>query len=436
VLGNYRSIPTDCPQRDERQGWLGDRGEESRGETYMFDNAALYSKWLQDMADAQAPVGSVPDVCPSYYPLYKDDVTWPSTTVLIPATLYRQFGDSQIIASHYESAGRWMNYMFQFITNNIISRDVYGDWCVPPEDPTLIHSNDPNRETDKALLASSYFYYDLRLMQGYAKLLGKTEDAEHCTALAETLKTAFNEKFLNREKGQYDNGTQTSCVLPLAFGLVPEDQIERVFAHLVSRINEESKGHIGTGIIGGQFLNRVLADHGRGDLVYRMATQRDYPGWGYMIEHNATTIWELWTGNTADPVMNSGNHVMLVGDLVIWLYEYLAGIAPDSEQPGFKHIIMRPQPTGDLSFVRATHRSPYGLIRSEWQKKGGSFDWRVTVPANTMATVWVPGEGAESVTESGKPIANAPGVEFLKIEKDRVVVQVGSGEYRFASNPK
>jgi alpha-L-rhamnosidase len=433
VRGNYRSIPTDCPQRDERQGWLGDRCAESKGEMYLFDTAALHAKWLQDMADAQKDSGSVPDVCPAYWPIYSDNVTWPSSTVVIPGTLRELFADYGVIASHYPSAKKWMDYMSGFITNGIIARDSYGDWCVPPEDPKLIHSNDPKRRTDKALLATAYLYHDARLLARYATWLGKAEDARHFTDLAERLKAAFNQRFFHAETGRYDNGSQTSCVLPLAFGLVPDGERRRVFDHLVRKITDETHGHIGTGLIGAQYLMRVLTDGGRADLAYTIATQNTYPSWGYMVEKGATTIWELWNGDTADPAMNSGNHVMLVGDLGIWLYENLAGIKPDPEQPGFKHIIMRPEPVGDLRFVKASHRSPYGLIVSDWQKQGGAFRWNMTVPVNTTATVYVPATSAESITENGKPMSQARGVKLVKMESGRVVCSVGSGSYCFES---
>ena len=433
VRGNYRSIPTDCPQRDERQGWLGDRSAESKGETYLYNTAALYAKWLQDMADAQKDNGSVSDVCPAFWPIYSDNVTWPSSTVIIPGALREQYADAGIIASHYDSARKWMEYMRGFITNGIIAKDSYGDWCVPPEEQTLIHSKDPKRKTDKALLATAYFYHDARLMARYATLLGKSEDAQRFTDLAEKLKAAFNGKFFHADTGQYDNGSQTSCVLPLAFGLVPDGQRERVFNLLVGKITQETQGHIGTGLIGGQWLMRVLTDGGRADLAYTIAAQKEYPSWGYMAEKGATTIWELWNGDTADPEMNSGNHVMLVGDLGIWLYESLAGIKSDPEQPGFKHIIMRPEPVGDLRFVKASHRSPYGLIESDWQKQDGVFRWKVAIPANTTATVYVPATTAESVTENGKPVAQARGIKLLKEENGRAVFSVGSGNYSFES---
>ena len=423
--GNYHSIATDCPQRDERQGWLGDRSEECKGESYLFDMDALYSKWRQDMGDAQHSDGVIPDVAPAYWPIYSDNVTWPSSAIIIPSALDRQFGDTASIGKNYAGAKLWIEHMLSLSSSNLISRDSYGDWCVPPEQPELIHSRDPARQTDKTLLATAYFYYDLCLMETYAWSLGKIDDARHWKRLAENFKTAFNDKFLSRAKGQYSNGTQTSCVLPLAFGLVPDDMKAKIFAHLVDKIENDTHGHIGTGLIGGQYLNRVLSDNGRPDLSYTIASQSDYPSWGYMVKHNATTIWELWNGDTADPGMNSGNHVMLIGDLVIWFYEYLAGIAPDTAQPGFKHIIMKPQPVGDLKFVKATHNSPFGLISSEWHRDGNKFDWRIQIPANTVATVYVPATSVDAVTAGDATPA--------RFENDRAVFELGSGSYHFTS---
>lgn len=424
VRGNYRSIPTDCPQRDERQGWLGDRSEESRGETYLFDNSRLYAKWLQDMADAQKDSGSVPDIAPAYWPIYSDNVVWPSTSIIIPMMLEQQFDDTRIIASHYPSMKSWMEFMSGYMTNGIISRDNYGDWCVPPENLQIIHTTDTNLMTDKSLLATA-FYHDYQLMEQYAKMLGKEDDAQAFHEQAEKIKSAFNEKFLDRERGQYSNGTQTSCVLPLAFGLVPDDMHEVIFNHLVDKIENETHGHVGTGLVGGQYLYRVLTDNGRPDLVYTIASQKDYPSWGYMIENGATTIWELWNGSTADPTMNSGNHVMLIGDFVVWLYEDLAGIKADAAQSGFKHIIMEPAPVNGLTYVKATHESPYGLIASEWHKAGNQFDWQIEIPVNTTATVYVPASSLQQVEAGGeKPV---------RFENGRAVFELGSGKYHFVS---
>ena len=192
-----------------------------------------------------------------------------------------------------------------------------------------------------------------------------------------------------------------------------------------TRLKTKRHGHIGTGLIGGQYLMRVLTENGRPDLAYTIASQKDYPSWGYMIEHGATTIWELWNGNTADPTMNSGNHVMLVGDLVIWFYENLAGIKADPDQPGFKHIIMKPTPVGDLTFVKATHRSPYGLISSEWHRDGDKFDWQIEIPANTTATVFVPATSRETVAVKS--------AKASRLKMAASILELGSGKYHFIS---
>jgi alpha-L-rhamnosidase len=431
VRGNYRSIPTDCPQRDERQGWLGDRSAESKGETYLFDVAALYSKWIGDMDDAQKPSGSVPDVAPAYWPIYSDNVTWPSSLIIIPGSLYQQYGDTEVLAKHYPAMKRWIDYMSGFITHGIQPRDQYGDWCVPPESPELIHSKDPARRTAKEILGTTYFYYDLRRMADYAVLLGKPADAQQFQAQAETLKTALNAKYFDAQKCQYDNGSQTSSVLPLAFDMVPPEQRAKLFEILVGKIVQQTHGHIGTGLIGGQWLMRVLSDNGRPDLAYHLAAQRSYPSWGYMADHGATTVWELWNGDTADRAMNSGNHVMLVGDLTIWLYEYLAGIRPDPARPAFQQIVLRPCPVGDLEFVEAAYDSIHGPITSRWRIAGGEFQWEFTIPVNTRATVYVPTTDSASVSEGDRPAAQAPGVAASKPSPGAAVFTLGSGHYRF-----
>jgi alpha-L-rhamnosidase len=428
---NYRSMPTDCPQRDERQGWLGDRSAECRGESYLFDIAALYTKWLGDMADEQKENGSISDVCPPYWPLYNDSVTWPSTAVIAPGMLYDQYGDARILERLYPAMAKWLDHMDGFVKDGIIVKDSYGDWCVPPEDPKLIHSKDPARKTAPAVLATTYLYYSLTQMARYATVLNKSEDAQRYLARAAVLKNALNAKYYRADVGYYDNGTQTACVLPLAFDMVPAAERGRVFGHLVEKITKETNGHVGTGLVGGQWLNRVLTAGGRADLSYAFATHRTYPSWGYMVEKGATTVWELWNGDTADPAMNSGNHVMLVGDLTIWFYETLAGIAPDPAQPGFKHIVMKPLPVGDLTYVKASHHTLYGTVASEWTRKDGRFDWQIAVPPNATATVFVPAARAEAVTENGKPLDHAEGVQVLRAENGAVVLAVQSGHYRF-----
>ncbi|MDP8245163.1 MAG: glycoside hydrolase family 78 protein [Candidatus Hinthialibacter antarcticus] len=433
VRGNYRSFPTDCPQRDERQAWLGDRAAESKGETYFYNVAQLYRKWMGDMNEAQKDSGSVPSVAPNYWPMYPNDVTWPSCFLITPSSLLVQYADVRVLEERYDGMKRWIEFMSQYLEDGIMPRDTYGDWCVPPESPELIHSKDPSRQTAKPVLGTTYFYYDLKLMQWYAETLGINDDAKEFSELAETIRDAFNKKFYNEDEGYYDNGSQTSHVLPLAFGMVPKDQEERVFNNLVKKIEEETNGHVGTGLIGGQWLMRTLSDHGRSDLAFRIATQTAYPSWGYMIEQGATTIWELWNGNTADPAMNSGNHVMLVGDLYIWMNEYLAGIQADPKNPGFKHIIMKPRIDNSLTFCNASYHSIHGEIISEWKKENGAFIWKIKVPVNTTAEVSVPANDAALVKESGVEASKAKGVSLLKKEDGRMVYRVESGEYQFTA---
>ena len=432
VRGNYRSITTDCPQRDERQGWLGDRSEESKGETFLFDIAALDAKWVQDFADAQRDNGSVSDVCPAYWPLYNDNVTWPSSTVIIPGHLLDQYADVGLIRRHYPSMQKWMDHMATFIKDDLMPRDTYGDWCVPPEDPKLIHSQDPARKTAGEVLGTTYYIHCLRLMERYANLLGRTEDATQFAARAERMTAAFNRKHLRNTEGWYDNGSQTSCILPLAFGLVPSDRRATVSARLVDKIVNECRSHVGTGLIGGQYLMRTLTSIGQANLGYTLATNTTYPSWGYMVGKGATTVWELWNGDTADPAMNSGNHVMLVGDLITWLNENVAGIKSDPARPGFKHIVMQPTPVGDLTHVRATHRSPHGLIVSEWRRRAGRFTWDVTVPANTTATAWIPSRSMEAVREGGKSL-EAAGLKCVGQVDGATAVELPAGRYRFES---
>ena len=433
IRGNYRSIPTDCPQRDERQGWLGDRSQVSRSESYMFDVAAFYSKWMTDLADSEKPDGSIPVVSPNYWPNYYDDLTWPSTFIFVHDMLYDQYGDKRVIERDYPAMKKWIAHERTYLENGLMPKDQYGDWCVPPEDPKLIHSQDPARITDKTLLGSTYYYYLLHTMARYARLLDRPADAADFETQAEQVNAAFQRRFFKPLAAMYDNGTQTSSVLPLYFGMVPPESRARVIDTLTRRIDTESHGHVGTGLVGAQWLMRTLSDNGQADLAYQIATQTTYPGWGYMVEKGATTIWELWNGDTADPAMNSGNHVMQIGDLAVWMYEYLAGIRSDPERPGFRHVIIHPYPAGDLKFVKASHQSMYGTIVSSWQRDGDTFNLNVTVPANTTASVWLPAKDPSLVTESGQKAARAKGVRFVRTGRDAVLFEVESGIYSFRS---
>ena len=201
IRGNYRSIPTDCPQRDERQGWLGDRLAVSRGESYMFDIAAFYSKWETDLADSQHENGSIPSVAPNYWMVYHDVVTWPATFIILPGMLYEQYGDRRVIERNYPAMKKWIDYMQRFMKDDIMPRDTYGDWCVPPESPELIHSKDPARQTDGLLLGTAYYYKTVRQMAQYARILGRLDDCRRIREPGEALARRLREEILQAGSG-------------------------------------------------------------------------------------------------------------------------------------------------------------------------------------------------------------------------------------------
>jgi alpha-L-rhamnosidase len=434
ISSNYKGMPLDCPQRNERMPWLADHAVGSLGESFLFSNGNLYAKWLQDIEEAQTAEGSIPDVAPAYWNYYSDNMTWPGTYLIIADMLYNQYGDKRVIEKHYASMKKWLAYMQnRFMKDFIVTKDKYGDWCVPPESPELIHSKDSLRNTDGTLIATAYYYRMLSYMQRFAGLLNKPEDAKAFADLGQHIQEAFNNRFYNKQKKWYSNNSVTANLLPLYFNITPDSLKQVVFDKIAHKIWVENHGHISTGVIGTQWLMRCLSDYKLPDLAYTLISDTTYPSWGYMAKNGATTIWELWNGNTAAPQMNSQNHVMLLGDLIVWMYENAAGIKTDDKATGFKKIIMQPTPLDGLQFVNASYQSVHGTIKSAWKKEIDRFIWNVTVPANTTALLYIPAEDVQYILENNKPLTNADGVRFVRMEGKKAVLEVGSGEYAFVS---
>ena len=407
VQSDYKGLPVDCPQRNERQPWLGDRAMGCWGESFLFENGPLYAKWMRDICEAQREDGCIPDVAPAYWNYYSDNVTWPSVLLLASDMLYTQYGNLEPIRCAYPNMKLWMKHLKDlYVHDGLISRDKYGDWCVPPEKPELIHSQDPARQTDGTLIATAYYYKMLQLMQRFAGLQGFSSEESVYASEASLVKEAFNKKFLTVKKGTslapghllypdstyYGNNTVTANLLPLAFDMIPnaytKQEVEKNIINAIVTINNN---HISTGIIGVQWLMHELTKMGRSDIAWSLATNKTYPSWGYMTQRGATTIWELWNGDTANPKMNSGNHVMLLGDLLSWCYEDLGGIATDRKQPGFKHIIIKPDfSVEDMDSVNVSYETLYGKVTSHWTKNNGQLDWHIVVPANTTADAYLP----------------------------------------------
>lgn len=389
IRGNYRSMPTDCPQRDERMGWTGDRTTGNYGESFIFDNHQLYAKWLDDAADSQLDNGSLPNVIPPYWRGYTDNMTWPGAVVTVADMLYTRFGDEEPIRKHYEMMKKWMLYMKNdYMVDGIMPRDTYGDWCMPPESPELVHSNDPNRITEPAAISTPFYCYLSGIMAKFAAVMGRADDVAFFNKEIKSSTASYNDKYLNAQTGQYANNTVTANILPLSFGMVPDSLKGKVFGNIVDKTENESKSHVSTGVIGIQQFMRTLTDNGRADLALRIAANDTYPSWGYMYRKGATTIWELWNGDTGAPYMNSGNHVMLLGDLIIWEYEYLGGIR--AVDAGYAKIVLKPYPIEGLDFVNCAYESVSGRIESNWKRDGNKFEWDFVIPANTTAEVCLP----------------------------------------------
>jgi alpha-L-rhamnosidase len=406
ILSNYKGMPIDCPQRDERQPWLGDRTRGCFGEAFLFDNHNLYAKWARDITEAQREDGCIPDVAPAFWNYYSDDLTWAAALPMTLSMLIGHYGDDAPLRSYYPNVKRWLVHLkTRYQKNGLIHCGKYADWCVPPEKEELIHSEDPARKTDVTLISTAYYFYICRMMQGYASIQNLEEDAKWFGEEVATTKEAFNRAYLTVKKGTatvpnhilypdstyYGNNTVTANLLPYYFGMIDDPYVRKqVEKQIVKAITDQNLGTITTGVIGTGWLMHGLSTMGRTDLAWLLATNKKYPSWGYMAEHGATTIWELWNGDTASPAMNSGNHVMLLGDLLSWLYERIAGIG--AADVGFKHIAMNPDFTVDeIDQIDASYNSIYGKIVSRWRKEHGRLYWHVEIPANTKATLCLPG---------------------------------------------
>ena len=440
IASNYKGMPLDCPQRNERQPWLGDRPMGSWGESFLLNNGNLYAKWMDDIREAQREDGCIPDVAPAFWNYYTDGMTWPSALPIICDMLYEQYGNLQPIRRNYEAIRLWLNHMGETYKNKegLITKDKYGDWCMPPESPELIHSKDPARQTDGTLIATAYYYKMSLLLAKFARLLDRDDEATMLEQQAAQTREAFNKAFLTIRRGTsltakphilypdsvfYGNNTATANLLPLAFDMVPDDCRRDVEGNLIGNIITTHDGHVSTGVIGQQWIMRELTRIGRGDVAFLLATNTSYPSFGYMLQKGATTIWELWNGDTADASMNSGNHVMQLGDLIAWCFRDLAGISPS--QPGYKEILMRPDwSIEELSHVDATYQTPYGLVESHWRSDLSTLEWTVSVPCNTRATLYLPTLDTKAIRDRQ--------VTYLRTEDGCTVWSVPSGTWTFS----
>jgi alpha-L-rhamnosidase len=420
--GNYLSVPTDCPQRDERLGWTGDAQIFVRAATYNRDVAGFFDKWLVDLDDAQSPAGAYPDVAPRVA-AGAGTAAWGDAGVICPWTQYLVYGDRRFLEDHYPGMTRWVEYCRTNSKDLIRPAAGYGDWLSIAAD------------TPKDVLATAYFAYSTQLVARAARALGRIEDAARYESLFGQIRDAFNTAFVTKD-GRVKGETQTGYLLALRFGLLPDALRPAAARYLAADIAKRNT-HLSTGFVGVGYLNPTLTDAGYNDVAYKLLLNDTFPSWGYSIRQGATTIWERWDGWTKDkgfqdPGMNSFNHYSF-GSVGEWLYATVAGIDLDPARPGFRHIIVRPRPAPGLDYARAEYDSIRGPIKTDWRRENGRLTLDVTVPANTTATVWVPTGDAASVTEGDKKPEAARGVTFTRSEPGWAVYDVGSGRYRFAS---
>jgi alpha-L-rhamnosidase len=424
--GNYLSVPTDCPQRDERLGWMGDAQVFVKTATYNSDVAAFFTKWLVDVTDSQDPDGRFPDVAPFAGPS-KGTPAWGDAGVICPWTIYQTYGDLRLLERQYPSMVAWVNYTKSQSKYGIRSDNRgsdYGDWLSIGAD------------TDKELIGTAYAAYSTRLVAQAAAALGRPADAQSYEAQFQAIRRAFIEKYVLPD-GRVAGNTQCGYVMALKFDLLPAALRESVANHLERDIIAKHY-HLSTGFVGVSYLLPELTKAGKIDTAYRLLQQDTFPSWLFSVKMGATTIWERWDGWTPDKGfqdvgMNSFNHYSL-GSCGEWLYGVVAGIQADPAVPGFKQIIIRPVPGGKLTEASGRFRSIHGLITSDWNTRDGNFTLNTTIPANTTATVHVPSKDPTTITESGKPVKDAEGVKFLRMENGAAVFAVESGSYQFAAN--
>jgi len=426
-----RSVPME-PDRDERMPWSGHPAKTSESEGWAFNVARFYEHFLHNYRVHQGEDGSLQEILPPYWLFNSKDIIWPSVVTIIPDWYYNFYGDDRLLCDNYEMMKKFVLYheRANLKPDDTMDHCNYGDWV----DTASIGANSRNHgATSRPLMGTAYLYNNCRIVRRAARLLGKTDDEEYFCQLGDRVRAGFNKRFFDPKTARYESDTQCSYVLPLAFGLVPLQHRAAVIANLVDDVRKIHNGHTSVGLIGMQWQMQVLTNVGHPEVAYSIATRTERPSWGYMISKGATTSWERWDTDTQDGGMNGESQKILSGNFEAWCYQTLGGINYDPEQPGFRHIILKPHPVGDLKWAEASHDSVYGRIASEWKIQDGEFRWTVVVPPNTKATAYVPTADATQLRESGATLRNAAGIEFVEAADSSTVVKLGSGTYNFAS---
>jgi len=430
-LGGYT---VDCPHR-ERLGYGGDNQSSMETALQNFSLGAFFTKWLADWRDAQDPnSGDLPHTAPFTIQAGGGPV-WSGICITLPWQVYLQYGDKRILETNYPMMQKWLTFLdsktrsniLQFYTgigNSLKQWSFLGDWVPPgrwmqPGERVDAHSTH--------LFNNCYYIYNLQLASRIANILGKNTDARHYHQKAQIVRKAVHKKFFNPDNNTYANGQQPYLAFPLLVGVVPAEKRPAVMQNLEHTILVDDNGHLNSGMLGTYFMQKLLTRRDRNDLLFEMVSKKTYPGWGYMLEQGATTIWEQWNGEKSQ----IHNCYLCIGS---WFIRAIAGIQPDENTPGFKHFFIKPGLVGDLIFANASYDSIRGKIVSNWRIENDTFHLDVTIPANTTATVYIPTRDIASIRESNHSIARAEGVHLLHRQPDTAILRVQSGHYSFTSN--
>ncbi len=423
VNNSLHSVYTE-PAR-EKITWTQDAHNIMEGAIFNFDFYTFSNKLLNDVIDSQEPNGHVPPINPvanwgfskpNGMPPDWSDPWWGGVILEIPWFIYTYYGDREVLRRAYEPMKRFVDYLGTTAVDSVFIDWWLGDWC---EAKTL---GRPVRTPIIQTSTTGYFYY-CSLLGKIAAVLNRNEDSKRYNHLAEKIKTAYNKRFLDYKTGLYTDDSQTAQIMPLYLGLSPVEKNELILKRLLENI-KQWEGHLSSGFVGYLYLLNGLSHFGYSDVAYEMAIKEDSPGWGIMVKNGGTTLWEAWSGNA----YNFGS----LGGVDSWYYKTLAGINPVEEFSGFKKIVISPEVVGDLSWVKARYNSPYGKIGSSWKTKNDSLFMEIIIPVNTTASVYIPSENINEISESGKPVFNSDGIKFDQMEKDKIVLSLGSGTYNFA----
>jgi alpha-L-rhamnosidase len=440
---NFISVPTDCPQRDERLGWSADAQVFWRTAAYNMDLATFSQKFTADLRGTQSGTDMFGIFAPGTVTSSASSAAgWSDAGVIIPWTAWSQYGDTRVAEQNWSAMERYLSSI-QSPNPDYLWRKNYGipfgDWLAPDE------------HTSEELLATALWAYDVSLMRQMAHALHRDNEAKKYADLFDKIKAAFNEAYVQSDGfvGALDSrinssgpppakdapevpvDTQTGYVLALQMNLLPENLRAAAAEKLVAKIAAR-EWTIGTGFLGTPALLEILTRTGHADVAYRLLLNTQYPSWGYMIEHGATTMWERWNGNQKldDPQMNSFNHYAY-GAVGGWLYRFAAGIDFDPEDPGFHHIVLHPTFDGKLGSVEATYQSPYGSIQSAWTVSGNLTTWKATIPPNTSALIFLPVKEKTSVLVDGKDARQNQWLHFVRSENGAQIFTAEPGSYSF-----